>query len=156
MKIESQVDVKPIQNAFQRLATLGTDPTVITRAAAAVLASESEDAFATQTDPSTGRPWKPLTDRYREKLEKSGRNGPMLQRTQGGLAMSLSTSYTATQAIIGSNKIYAAIHQYGGQPSMPPGPASVPARPYMGLSPQGISDIVTIINQKHAEALRQR
>ena len=156
MKIESQVNVKPIQDAFQRLANLGTDPTVITRAAVAVLASESEDAFAAQADPSTGRPWQPLTDRYREKLDKSGRNGPMLQRSQGGLALSLSTSYSATRAVIGSNKIYAAIHQYGGQASMPPGPAAVPARPYMGLSPQGVSDIVTIINQKHAEALRQR
>ncbi|HCR3993474.1 TPA: phage virion morphogenesis protein [Morganella morganii] len=156
MRIDSHIDVKPVQDAFQRLMKLGTDPKVITRAVAAVLASESEDAFAAQADPSTGTPWAPLTPRYQAKLERSGRNGPMLQRTQGGLATSLSTSYDATSAAIGSNKVQSAIHQYGGLPSMPPGPAAIPARKYMGLSPQGINDIVDIINQKHAEALRQR
>lgn len=156
MKIDSHIDVKPVQDAFQRLMKLGTDPKVITRAVSAVLVSESEDAFAAQADPSTGTPWKALSDRYREKLEKRGHNGPMLQRTQGGLAASLTPGYDATSASVGSNKVYAAIHQFGGLSSMPPGPAAVPARPYMGLSPQGISDIVSIINQKHAEALRQR
>ncbi|WP_041977552.1 phage virion morphogenesis protein [Xenorhabdus nematophila] len=135
---------------------LGTDTTPITRAVAAVLASESEDAFANQADPTTGQPWSPLTPRYQAKLAARGYNGPLLQRTQGGLALSLSTTYDAASAAIGSNKIYAPIHQWGGLPTMPPGPAAVPARPYMGLSAQGIADIVEIINQKHAEALQPR
>ncbi|WP_233420973.1 phage virion morphogenesis protein, partial [Xenorhabdus nematophila] len=81
---------------------LGTDTTPITRAVAAVLASESEDAFANQADPTTGQPWSPLTPRYQAKLAARGYNGPLLQRTQGGLALSLSTTYDAASAAIGS------------------------------------------------------
>ncbi len=155
MRLETQLDVTPIQQAFKRLQQLGADTTPITSGIAAVLASESEDAFASQSDPATGKPWTPLTPRYQAKLEESGRNGLMLQRTQGGLALSLSTMYDATTAAIGSNKVYAALHQWGGQPTMPAAPAAVPARPYMGLSQQGIADIVDIINKKHEEASRQ-
>ncbi|MCD2528284.1 phage virion morphogenesis protein [Providencia huaxiensis] len=156
MRVESQIDVTPIQQAFKRLQQLGTDTTPITRGIAAVLASESEDAFASETDPSSGKKWSPLSPRYQEKLDDSGRNGLMLQRSQGGLAMSLTTTYDATRAAIGSNKAYAALHQWGGLPTMPAAPAAVPARPYMGLSPQGVADIVDIIRQKHEEASRQR
>ncbi|CDL79733.1 phage virion morphogenesis protein [Xenorhabdus cabanillasii] len=156
MRLDFQFNDQAIQQAFQRVVQLGMDTTPITRAVAAVLASESEEAFANQADPVTGQPWSPLTPRYQAKLAARGHNGPMLQRTQGGLALSLSTSYDATSAAIGSNKVYAAIHQWGGLPTMPPGPAAVPARPYMGLSAQGIADIVDIINQKHAEALQPR
>ena len=156
MRVESQIDVTPIQQAFKRLQQLGTDTTPITRGIAAVLASESEDAFASETAPNTGKKWLPLSARYQEKLEESGRNGLMLQRSQGGLAMSLTTTYDATRAAIGSNKVYAALHQWGGLPTMPAAPAAVPARPYMGLSPQGVADIVDIIRQKHEEASRQR
>nr|ELR5228508.1 phage virion morphogenesis protein [Providencia rettgeri] len=156
MRVESQIDVTPIQQAFKRLQQLGTDTTPITRGIAAVLASESEDAFDSETDPNTGKKWTPLSPRYQEKLDDSGRNGLMLQRSQGGLAMSLTTTYDATRAAIGSNKVYAALHQWGGQPTMPAAPAAVPARPYMGLSPQGVADIVDIIRQKHEEASRQR
>ncbi len=156
MRVKSQIDVTPIQQAFKRLQQLGTDTTPITRGIAAVLASESEDAFASETDPNTGKKWSPLSARYQEKLDDSGRNGLMLQRSQGGLAMSLTTSYDATRAAIGSNKVYAALHQWGGLPTMPAAPAAVPARPYMGLSPQGVADIVDIIRQKHEEASRQR
>lgn len=156
MKVNTQIDVTPIQQAFARLQQLGTDTTPMTRGIAAVLASESEDAFATETDPNTGKKWSPLSPRYQEKLTESGRDGLMLQRSQGGLAMSLMPYYDATSAAIGTNKAYAALHQWGGLPTMAAAPAVVPARPYMGLSPQGIADIVDIIHQQHAKALQQR
>ncbi|EOF5041045.1 phage virion morphogenesis protein [Providencia rettgeri] len=156
MKLETKIDVTPIQNAFKRLQKLGQDTTPITRGIAAVLASESEDALARETDPSTGKKWKPLSPRYKAGLDARGLTGLMLQRSQGGLAMSLSTTYDATTAAIGSNKVYAALHQWGGLPTMPAAPAAVVARPYMGLSPQGVADIVDIIRQKHEEASRQR
>ncbi|PHM49355.1 phage virion morphogenesis protein [Xenorhabdus miraniensis] len=156
MRLDVRFDDRDIQLAFQRVMQLGMDSTPITRAVAAVLAGESEDAFANQADPDTGQPWTPLTPRYQAKLDASGHNGPLLQRTQGGLALSLSTTYDAVSAAIGSNKVYAALHQWGGLPTMPPGPAAVPARSYMGLSAQGVADIVEIINQKHAEALQPR
>ncbi|NRN26743.1 phage virion morphogenesis protein [Photorhabdus heterorhabditis] len=156
MQLDYQFDDAAIQAAFKRVQKLGRDTTPITRAIAAVLASESEEAFAQEADPTTGNPWKPLTKKYKARLAKKGKTGRMLQRSQGGLAMSLSTEYDAVSAAIGANKVYAAIHQWGGLPDMPPGPAAVPARPYMGLSAQGAADIIDIINTQHAAALKAR
>ncbi len=102
MRLDVRFDDRDIQQAFQRVMQLGMDSTPITRAVAAVLASESEDAFARQADPSTGQPWTPLTPRYKAKLDARGHTGPMLQRTQGGLALSLSTTYDAVSAAMGS------------------------------------------------------
>ncbi len=39
----------------------------------------------------------------------------------GDLARRLTTDYGDTWALIGSNEPYAAIHQWGGLPGMPPG-----------------------------------
>ncbi|BFI48124.1 MULTISPECIES: phage virion morphogenesis protein [Yersinia pseudotuberculosis complex] len=154
MRIDSRFDDSSIVNAFKRLQALGQDTTPITRAIAAVLASESEDAFANESDPTTGKKWAPLTDNYKARLAKKGKTGNMLQRSQGGLAMSLSTEYDAVSAAIGTNKIYGPLHQWGGLSHMAPGPAAVPAREYMGLSQDGVADILTIINEQHARALR--
>ncbi|AXF74859.1 phage virion morphogenesis protein [Erwinia tracheiphila] len=152
MQIDHKFDDRGIVRAFKRLEKLGRDTTPITRAIAAVLASESEDAFATETDPTTGKKWAPLTEGYKARLAKKGKTGGMLQRSQGGLAMSLSVDYDAVSAAIGTSKVYGPIHQWGGLPNMPPAPAAVPAREYMGLSPQGVKDILTIINEQHARA----
>ncbi|WP_314188562.1 phage virion morphogenesis protein [Yersinia massiliensis] len=154
MQIDYKFDDSSIVKAFKRLEKLGQDTTPITRAIAAVLASESEDAFASESDPTTGKKWAPLTDGYKARLAKKGKTGSMLQRSQGGLAMSLSTEYDAISAAIGTNKVYGPLHQWGGLPHMPRGPADVPAREYMGVSPQGVADILAIINAQHAKALK--
>lgn len=73
MQIDYKFDDSSIVKAFKRLETLGKDTTPITRAIAAVLASESEDAFARETDPTTGKKWAPLTDSYKARLEKKAR-----------------------------------------------------------------------------------
>lgn len=155
MQIESVFDDKQVQKRLQALIKLGTDMTPITAAISAVLMSESEDAFANEADPMTGAKWAPLSEAYQARLEKKGYTGTMLQRTQGGLAMSLQQDFDAVSAAIGTNKIYAAIHMWGGLPSMPAAPAAVPARGYMGLSEGGIKQIHEIINQKHQEALNR-
>lgn len=156
MQIDYEFDDKAIHDSIQRLQQLGADMTPITRGIAAVLASESEVAFQKETDPSTGQKWQPLTSTYAAKLAIKGLTGKMLNRTMGGLAMSLTTDFDAVSAVIGSNKIYAAIHQLGGTPDMPPAPSAIPARQYMGLSLEGISDIIEIINITLANAIKNK
>jgi len=62
-----------------------------------------------------GRPkWlglKPSTIKQRSK--EGSWPGMILQRS-GGLAASIDSGYDATSAVVGSNKVYAAIHQQGG------------------------------------------
>lgn len=153
MQIKSVFDDEQVQKRLQALMKLGTDMTPITAAISAVLMSESEDAFANETDPTTGVKWAPLSEKYRARMEQKGYTGTMLQRTQGGLAMSLQQDFDAVSAAIGTNKVYAALHMWGGLPSMPATPASVPARAYMGLSEGGIQQIHEIINQTHQDVL---
>ncbi|WP_119167109.1 phage virion morphogenesis protein [Algihabitans albus] len=47
---------------------------------------------------------------------------------------------------VGTNVVYAAIHQFGGLPGMAPGPAAIPARPYLGLGPDDEAEIVEILD----------
>lgn len=156
MQIDYKFNDKAIQDSIKRLQQLGADMTPITRGIAAVLASESETAFQKESDPATGQKWQPLTPKYAAKLAAKGLTGKMLNRTMGGLAMSLTTDFDAVSAVIGSNKIYAAIHQLGGTPDMPPAPAAIPARQYMGLSSTGVSDIIEIINIKLANTIKNK
>lgn len=119
MQIDYKFDSAPLDEAVKRLVALGQDMTPITRAISAVLASESENAFDREKDPATGQSWPALTDKYRERLEKLGKNGKMLQRSMGGLAMSLTPDFDAVSATIGTNKVYGALMQSGGTSGCP-------------------------------------
>lgn len=152
MQVTYHFDDDAIQAGVARLNALGRDLSPITRFIAAELATASEQAFDTQTDPLTGQPWAALSDTYRKKLEAKGKTGKMLQRSQAGLAMSLQTDYDPVSAAIIAPKVYGALHLRGGLLSMPPGPAAVPARPYMGLYPDNIANIIHFINQTHVDA----
>lgn len=154
MQVDYEFQSQAIQASLKKLQELGADMTPVTRGVAAVLASESEKAFQTESDPTTGKAWAPLSPAYAAKLTAKGLTGKMLNRSMGGLAMSLSTDFDAVSAVIGSNKVYAALQMLGGAPDMPAAPASVPARHYMGLSQDGISDIIEIINKTLINAIK--
>lgn len=46
----------------------------------------------------------------------------------------------------GSNRVYAALHQFGGTPGMKPGPRAVPARPFLGISPENEEALLAIVD----------
>lgn len=100
---------------------------------AAVLESATEGAFEAEADPVTGQAWTSLSDAYL-KANPKRQGGKILQASAGGLAASVTADSGDFWAAIGSNKIYAAIHQFGGTDDMPAGPAGIPARPYLGVS----------------------
>lgn len=100
---------------------------------AAVLESATESAFEAEADPTTGQAWASLTDAYL-KANPKRQGGKILQASAGGLATSVTADSGDFWAAIGSNKIYAAIHQFGGTDDMPAGPAGISARPYLGVN----------------------
>lgn len=83
--------------------------------ASPLMASISNE-FETQTNDNfaaEGRPkWLGIQPR-------KGREGGMILQDSGQLAASISASSDATSASIGSNKVYAAIHQLGGDINKP-------------------------------------
>ena len=56
--------------------------------------------------------------------------------------MSITTQYDNEAAIIGSNKVYAAIHQLGGQAGKNK-KVTIPARPYLKLTDDDFEEILT-------------
>lgn len=114
MQIEIKVTDAPLVRALERLRDLGKDSTPIMRELTGILAGAAEDAFATQRDPVTGAPWVSLAASTVAARQLSGHDGKILQLS-GSLASSLERRYGRDFAIVGTNKEYAAIHQFGGK-----------------------------------------
>lgn len=103
---------------------------------AAELASQTEENFEHE-----GRPeWPELSDVTTEKRAKQSHwPGQMLQVSAGGLAASITTHATDSSAIVGSNKPYAAMMQFGGeQAEFPHLWGDIPDRPYLPMDASGV------------------
>ncbi|PFF95385.1 phage virion morphogenesis protein [Escherichia albertii] len=148
------VDVRRIQLALDELETV-THDRAIPRVMAAALLSSTEQAFERQANPDTGQSWESWSDPWLVWRQEHGFVPGSILTLHGDLARSITTDYGPDYALIGSPKIYAAIHQWGGKPDMPPGPAGVPARPYMGLDKSGEQEIYDAIRKRVSAALTQ-
>jgi len=103
----------------------------------------TRDRFKTQTSPQ-GDKWADLEPRYKASKPKAQRE--RILTLQGYLRGGIVKQYDARSATVGSDKVYAAIHQFGGRtrpPALSPrykkkaqasGGGGVPARPFLGLS----------------------
>lgn len=111
-----------------------------------------------------GRPAKfaPLSPLYKAQKVSEGYNPLPLRRTLA-LFNSLHVSHTDTEAVVGTNVIYAAIHHYGGMIKPKSGKAlsftvgrknlvkksiTLPARPYRLLTENGEDEIAAIIDSR--------
>ncbi|WP_436887428.1 phage virion morphogenesis protein [Escherichia coli] len=111
------VDVRRIQLALDELGTVTRDR-VIPRVMAAALLSSTEQAFERQADPDTGKGWEAWSDSWQAWRQDHGFVPGSILTLHGDLARSITTDYGQDYALIGSPKIYAAIHQWGGTPDI--------------------------------------
>lgn len=136
--VKIEIDDGDVMSALQAMMRRGADMSPAMANIAQVLASESERQFRNQAGP--GGAWPDLSDATKAMREKRGTwPGQKLQVSAGGLAASVQTGYAPAEAWIGSNKPYAAMHQFGGVTSprsMIPGKA-IPARPFLPFDPEG-------------------
>ncbi|MDZ4211150.1 MAG: phage virion morphogenesis protein [Methylotenera sp.] len=88
--------------------------TPLMRMIAADLKDSVMENFATQS--AAGKPWAKLKASTLKQRKKKGYTGAILQRRGGGegLKGSITAKHTADSASVGTNKVYAAIHQFGG------------------------------------------
>ena len=93
-----------------------------------------------------GTPWQPWSEAYGE----TRRGGHSLLEGEGDLLDSIQYVVDGDRVEIGSNLIYAAIHQHGGDDVGIP----IPARPYLGISPENEEDLVAIIDDWARQQLR--
>lgn len=145
--------------ALRRLAGAMADTAPIMADIAALGEESTRQRFRTQTGPD-GKPWKPS-------LRAQITGGRTLTQ-DGHLAASISSRSGRDWAEWGANRIYAAIHQFGGVIRARNAKAlrfalagggfatvqsvKIPARPFLGLSTDDVADIVHIIETRLAAA----
>lgn len=110
MKIE--IDDKAVHEALDRLAARAGDMTPVMRTISMVLLSQTQANFAAQSGP-TG-PWPALAAATRRDRAKRGKWPGQMLRDSGRLAASVTPFWGGAEAGVGSNAVYAAIHQLGG------------------------------------------
>jgi phage virion morphogenesis protein len=136
---------------------LGRQPEAFLRTLGAKLASNTRDRIQAGRQPDGGR-FAPLSPAYLP--HKRGPSILIGAGMQGGLLGSITSRASGSEVAIGSNKVYAAIHQFGGtiRPKRPGGrlffrtvggqvwgvarQVTLPARPYLGLSDADIEDVL--------------
>lgn len=155
MQINFKFEDEAIQASLKKLRDLGRDMTPITQAITAVLESESANAFIKEQNPADGKKWEAHSERYQAHLAKKGITKSKILQRSGLLARSLSTEFDAVSAVIGTNRVYGALHQRGGMPTLSPSVRDMPARPYMGLSKDGIADINEIISKQLQKTFKE-
>ncbi|MQT14396.1 phage virion morphogenesis protein [Segnochrobactrum spirostomi] len=133
--------------ALRQIERLMGDTTPVTRAIGVGLVEVVHTHFETESDPQ-GKAWAPLEATYAANKRGAGilREAGM----RGGLMGSITSRASASGVEVGSNKVYAGVHQEGATITPVNGPflvfrlgdrvvharsVTIPARPFIGVGP---------------------
>ncbi|KZY44234.1 virion morphogenesis protein [Pseudoalteromonas shioyasakiensis] len=100
------------------------------------------DHFDQQRSPD-GDPWQPLSPEYAKRKKK---NKDKILRLNDILRDTFAYNVGDESLEFGTNMEYAAIHQFGGESSMVPRLAAIPARPFLGLSSDDEQEVIEILS----------
>lgn len=168
--IEAKLEYQPLLRALRQAASEMGNARPLMRSVAGIMLRAVEDNFEQE-----GRPkWKDLHPGTKLTRHLQGTwPGKILQRS-GGLASSIQQQFDQRQAVVGTNKVYAAIHQFGGRTKPHvirprtkralsfggivvrqvnhPG-SEIPARPFLRLTPGDLRDIMGAAQHHYVRAL---
>lgn len=151
-----------VRDAFHALRAAGADLRPAMREIAGLMEASTRLRFRDGKSPE-GAPWRPLAPGTRKKRAARSRSKgtaavaaalagnmqPLLDT--GRLRNSITSRHDATQAVIGTNVVYAPIHQFGGQAGRGRR-TNVPARPFLGMSGGDREDIIEALRDHLARA----
>lgn len=143
------VESSPVARALEALVRRSLDLSAPMDEIGSMLVTSAQQRMEDETGPD-GEDWPDLTPAVRK---RRGSSAKML-RDSGRLFASLTHTASAFQVEAGTNLIYGAIQQLGGTSDMPPGPAAVPARPYLGINDDDEREIEHILLDHLAEVAR--
>lgn len=150
-----------VQRLFQQIRQLGGDPQPLLQDIAFLGESSTRERFRSQTGPD-GTRWKPS---LRVQL-----NGGKTLTRDGHLGDSIGSYANERAAVWGVNRIYAAIHQFGGTIRAKTSrglrfrlgdrwstkrQVSIPARPFLGVSDTDRQEILDLVENHLASLVRQ-
>lgn len=161
----TRMDWSEARSAFARLERTVADTTPIMRAIGTGLVSNTQDRMDAGHGPD-GAAWKALNPLY-----AAGKRGPGILREsgmRGGLQGSITYRAGRSEVEVGTNKIYGAIHQFGGVirakgagklafkmggKFIRTDSVTIPARPYLGISDADGVMILDVIEGALARAI---
>ncbi|MGR4973006.1 phage virion morphogenesis protein [Pseudomonas sp. LARHCG127] len=130
-----ELDHQHLQQTLSKVEQTIGDLTPLMHSLAGELASQTEENFEHE-----GRPqWPELSDVTTGRRAEIGHwPGKILQVSAAGLAASIAIQATDSTALVGSNKPYAAMMQFGGdQADFPQLWGDIPGRPYLPMDAEG-------------------
>ena len=137
-QIEIKIDNKEVEKALLEIAQKTSNLRPLMKIIAGIMADSTEENFKVE-----GRPkWKDLSEKTKTARRKTGHYPGQILQVSGQLAMSITTQYDNESAVIGSNKVYAAIHQLGGLAGKNKS-VTIPARPYLVVTDDDFEDILS-------------
>ena len=138
--IEIKIDNKKVEKALLEIAQKTSNLRPLMKNIAGIMADSTEENFKEE-----GRPkWKDLSEKTKTARKKTGHYPGQILQVSGQLAISVTTQYDDASAIIGSNKVYAAIHQLGGLAGKNK-KTTIPARPYLSLTNDEYEEILSSV-----------
>jgi len=145
-----EIDLSGAEEVLSQARDQYEDLSPLMRSLSEVIVSGVEDNFANERGPDG--PWAELAESTKDERRRAGNwPGPKLQRT-GQLVASIQPFYTDSTAGASTNKTQAALLNAGGTSDMPPGPAAVPARPYMYISDETETEVEEDVEDFNEEA----
>lgn len=156
--VTMKIEAGPATEALERLQEAFADATPIMNAIGVGLRENVHTRFEDEKAPD-GSSWVALNPDY-----KSDKRGPGILREsgiRGGLMASIAIAATSRNVEVGTNRVYGAIHQFGGTitPKNPGGllvftiggtkiavpEVAIPARPYLGIGPEDEETILDVV-----------
>jgi len=136
--IEIKIENKELNHVLDKLFEKTSDLKPLMKNIAGIMTDSVEENFKQEGRPDKWEDLKKVTIKVRTK--KGYWPGKILQM-RGELAASITSEYSENSAIVGTNKAYAAIHQFGGNAGKNK-KAEIPARPYLSISEDAQFDII--------------
>lgn len=138
MEVLFELDDADVQAMIQRMDGAVGDLTAPMKAFGEHMVTETGKRFDREEDP-WGEKWEPLSEEYQdEKQQRRGGVDKILQRDKH-LLMSIVPDPGKTGITIGSNMVYAAIHQLGGMAGRNH-KVKIPRREYLGFNDDDVAE----------------
>jgi len=141
--IKVTIDDREVKELTEQLLEKAINTEPVMRKIAGIMFSAVEENFEQE-----GRPaWPELSPVTIKQREKEGKwPGKILQKSQGGLAASIQEYHNEETAIVGTNKEYARIHQFGGKAGRNL-KVTIPARPFLKITDEDLDDIKEVLKE---------
>lgn len=145
---DAEIDLSEAQAKLARLSTRDLD--ALSYAIGSLIEDQTKRRIADEKTAPDGTPWAPWSEAYAASLKKPNRVNPRsLLVGEGDLLGSIQNYTTGEVARVGTNLVYGAIHQFGGEAVGIP----IPARPYLGLSAENVREIEDLVTDQLEELL---